>query len=76
MLATCFDRVEVRRKADVLHVTDPADLVAYLTSFPPKDRATPSALERLNKIAAAAVAEGGGAFDMARDSGYLLAWKA
>jgi SAM-dependent methyltransferase len=70
-----FASVEVRRTADRLLVTDPADVVAYLTSFPPGDAAPPPVLKRLRAITEAAFEAGGGVLEVVRDAGYLLARK-
>lgn len=70
-----FAAVEVRRAADKLSVTDPADVVAYLTSFPPGDTASPPLLRRLTAMTEAAFEAGGGVFEIARDAGYLLGRK-
>jgi hypothetical protein len=56
-------------------VTDPTDVVAYLTSFPPGDRATPTMLARLQAMTTQAFAAGGGAFEITRDTGFLIARK-
>ena len=70
-----FAEVDARRAVDVLRVTDPADVVAYLTSFPPGDRATPAMLTRLEAMTVQAFAAGGGVFEITRDTGFLVARK-
>jgi SAM-dependent methyltransferase len=75
MLRARFGRVEVRRTRDVLRVTDPGDVVAYLTSFSPGDRASPAERARLEAETRAAFAANGGVFEIIRDTGYMLAWK-
>jgi len=69
-----FAAVEVTRAVDELRVTDPADVVAYLTSFPPGDEAGPGDLARLRRLTAAAFVDG--AFVVSRDTGYMIARKA
>jgi SAM-dependent methyltransferase len=76
ILRRCFADVEVRRSTDVLRVTDPADVVAYLTSFAPGDRAGPAALARLRSMTDQALAAGAGVFEITRDTGFLIARKA
>jgi SAM-dependent methyltransferase len=75
MLRARFASVEVRRSRDVLRVADPADVIAYLTSFTPGDRAPPQAIARLEAETKAAFAAGGGVFEIVRDTGYMLARK-
>lgn len=70
-----FAAVEIHRGVDVLCITDPADVIAYLTSFPPGDRATPAMLTRLEAMTAQAFAAGGGVFEITRDTGFLVARK-
>lgn len=70
-----FGAVEVNRAVDILRVTDPADVIAYLTSFSPGDRASPAMLDRLARMTADAFAAGGGVFEITRDAGFLVAWK-
>jgi len=76
ILRRCFASVDVRRSTDVLRVTDPADVVAYLTSFAPGDRAGPEALARLRSMTDQAFAAGAGVFEITRDTGFLIARKA
>jgi SAM-dependent methyltransferase len=70
-----FGAVETHRAVAVLRVTDPADIVAYLTSFSPGDRATPAMLARLDAMTADAFAADGGVFEITRDTGFLVARK-
>ncbi|HEX4182651.1 MAG TPA: class I SAM-dependent methyltransferase, partial [Caulobacteraceae bacterium] len=72
MLARHFAEVEIRRSRDEMRITDPADVIAYLTSFPPGDGADPDALQRLEQEVQAAFAEGGGVLSVTRDTGYLI----
>jgi SAM-dependent methyltransferase len=71
-----FGSVETHRSLDVLRVTDPADVIGYLTSFPPGDAATPAMLARLERMTAEAFAAGGGVLEINRDTGFLVARKA
>ena len=64
------------RALDELRVTDPADVVAYLTSFPPGDSAGPEDQTRLQRLTDAAFAASGGLFPVVRDTGYMIARKA
>jgi SAM-dependent methyltransferase len=68
-----FDEVEVHRAVDVLRVTDPSDVINYLTSFPPGDRATPAMLARLDTMTAEAFTAGRGVLEITRDTGFLTA---
>jgi hypothetical protein len=67
-----FADVTVTRARDELRVTDPADIVAYLTSFPPGDGAGNADLRRLARMTDAAFAAGGGVFVVVRDTGYIV----
>jgi ubiquinone/menaquinone biosynthesis C-methylase UbiE len=71
-----FASVETTRAVDELRVTDPADVVAYLTSFPPGETADADGLARLQRLTEAAFAAQGGVFPVARDTGYMIARKA
>jgi SAM-dependent methyltransferase len=71
-----FAEVKITRSVDVLRVTDPADVIAYLTSFAPGARATPTMLARLEAMTSEAFAAGGGVFEITRDVGFLVARKA
>jgi len=75
MLRSVFAEVELRRFASTMNVTDPADIVAYLRSFPPGDRATASEIEHLGRLADEAFSADGGVFQVHRDVGYLVARK-
>ena len=70
-----FGTVEVHHAVDMLRVTEPADVIAYLTSFSPGDRATPTMLARLEAMTADAFAAGHGVFEITRDAGFLVARK-
>jgi SAM-dependent methyltransferase len=68
-----FRDVEVHRSADVMRITDPADVVAYMTSFPPGDEADDNTRAKLKAAVEAAFAAGGGAITTIRDAGYIIA---
>ncbi|HSZ51598.1 MAG TPA: methyltransferase domain-containing protein [Caulobacteraceae bacterium] len=72
ILRQCFGEVEVIRSVDVLRVTDPADVVAFLLSYPPGDAAGPDARDRLEAKVKEAFAAGDGVFPITRDSGCLI----
>jgi ubiquinone/menaquinone biosynthesis C-methylase UbiE len=72
MMRRCFGDVEVRRSVDVLRVTDPADVVAYLLSYPPGDAAGPEVRARLETKVEKVFAAGNGVFPITRDSGCLI----
>lgn len=72
MLGRRFAEVEVARARDEMRITDPADVVAYLTSFPPGDTASPAMLARLETEVARAFDAGGGVFAVVRDTGYII----
>jgi SAM-dependent methyltransferase len=72
MMRRCFGEVEVRRSVDVLRVTDPADVVAYLLSYPPGDAAGPETRARLKAKVEEAFAAGDGVFAVTRDTGCLI----
>jgi len=70
-----FAEVTVARARDELRVTDPADIVAYITSSPPGDTAGYEALSRLARLADEAFAAAGGVFVVGRDTGYIVGRK-
>ncbi|HEY1928148.1 MAG TPA: class I SAM-dependent methyltransferase [Caulobacteraceae bacterium] len=72
ILRRCFDEVEVIRSVDVLRVTDPADVVAFLLSYPPGDGADAEARALLAAKVEDAFAAGDGVFPITRDSGCLI----
>jgi len=67
-----FGEVEVERSRDELHITDPVDVTAYLTSFPPGDVADGKALRRLDEEVRSAFEAGGGVLRVTRDMGYIV----
>jgi ubiquinone/menaquinone biosynthesis C-methylase UbiE len=70
-----FADVTLRRSRDELAVTDPADIVAYITSYPPGDAANADELARLQRLTDEAFAAGGGVFRVIRDTGLIEARK-
>ncbi|HEY2052253.1 MAG TPA: methyltransferase domain-containing protein [Caulobacteraceae bacterium] len=72
IIRRCFGTVEVIRSVDVLRVTDPADVVAYLLSCPPGDGAGPEACARLEAKVEEAFSAGNGVFPITRDTGCLI----
>lgn len=68
-----FRDVAVHRSADTMRITDPADLIAYMTSFPPGDAADDDTRVKLKAIVEKAFAEGDGAVTTIRDGGYIIA---
>jgi SAM-dependent methyltransferase len=76
MLEAAFEDVALERYDDDLEVTDPADLVAYLTSSPPGADASAAQLESLRAQARAAVTHGGGKLKVSKDTGIVLCRKA
>lgn len=71
VLAAAFDCVELRTYPDVLRCTDPDDVYAYLTSFPPGDTASTAQLSALRSGLAAAFARGGGELRITKDIGLF-----
>jgi ubiquinone/menaquinone biosynthesis C-methylase UbiE len=76
LLGKYFAKVETHRTRDVLRITDPADVVAALTSYPPGDSLGSDELARLDGAVEAAFAAGGGVLEVTRDAGWMLARKA
>lgn len=72
LLGRQFGDIELRSRRDVMNVTDPEDLYAYLTSFPPGD----SAFEKHLAILRAKITEGfrvgGGTFAIPVEAGLFL----
>ncbi|MGH7022285.1 MAG: class I SAM-dependent methyltransferase [Caulobacteraceae bacterium] len=75
MLGRHFASVEVHRTRDVLAITDPADVVAALTSYPPGDTLGPDDLSRLDSVVEAAFAAGAGVLEVTRETGWMVARK-
>ena len=72
MAEAVFATVELRKYPDMLVCTEPQDIVDYLTSSPPGDRASESQLQALQETVAAAFDKGGGKFIVTKDVGVLL----
>jgi SAM-dependent methyltransferase len=68
-----FQRVEVHTMTDILRVADAADIVDYLTSFPPGEDANDAALGKLIRILAEKMAAQNGTFPITRVAGYMIA---
>jgi SAM-dependent methyltransferase len=68
-----FRNVEVYRSVDTMRITDPTDLIAYMTSFPPGDTADDGKRAKLRAVVEEAFAIGGGAITTVRDGGYIIA---
>jgi SAM-dependent methyltransferase len=71
LLKTQFSDIELKRSGEVLNVTDSDDVLAYLTSFPPGDRAPAPQIERLQGLVADAFARGNGALAVTVDRGVF-----
>lgn len=67
-----FGNVEVYRSVDTMRITDPADLMAYMTSFPPGDTADDDTRDKLKAVVENAFAADG-AVTTVRDGGYIVA---
>ena len=72
-LARSFGRVDLVPFSDVLDCTDIDDVVAYLTSMPPGDRATREQVTAVRGSIAREMAAAGGVFRVHRESGLLVA---
>jgi SAM-dependent methyltransferase len=68
-----FESVEWRTFNDSLRCTDVDDVVSYLTSTPPSDRATPEQLTKLREETQRRMDAGGGVLDVTKESGVFLA---
>jgi SAM-dependent methyltransferase len=67
LLEARFSRVEARRYDDELRCTDADDLVAYLTSLPPADEATPTERAHLEQAVHERIARSGGVLVAPKD---------
>ncbi len=74
-IAAEFARVEVRKYADGLVVTEVEPLVAYIASYQPAEVLTEGLLAALRAFIAAELAKTG-AFDITKDAGLFIARKA
>ena len=73
LLADSFENVRLMRYADVLAVTEPADLLAYLRSYPPGQTATADQDAALVAEVNRRFAEGNGVVQVRKDVGLFLA---
>lgn len=73
MIEAVFGEVEWRTYTDQLRCTDPADVIAYLTSFPPGEDAEPEVLAELNRAVHERFADGSGVFTITKNSGAFVA---
>jgi SAM-dependent methyltransferase len=75
MLPELFDDVQVDEISGDLHVTDAADLVLALTSFPPGDDADEGAVSKLLGLVETALQEGDGTLVVPKRQGMVRATK-
>jgi SAM-dependent methyltransferase len=68
-----FESVEWRTFDDSLRCTNVDDIVSYMTSTPPGDRATPEQLLELREGVQRRMDAGGGVFDVTKETGVFLA---
>jgi ubiquinone/menaquinone biosynthesis C-methylase UbiE len=68
-----FDAVEWRTYLDQLCCTDVEDVLAYITSTPPGDRATPEQRRDLRREIQQRIDDGGGVLTVTKESGVFLA---
>ena len=73
LLAASFAAVEWVGFDDELICADPGDVLAYITSFPPGEHATPDELASLREAVDAAFAAGGGTLRITKDGGAFVA---
>ena len=73
LLRASFADVEWHPFADGLACTDPADVLAYMTSFPPGEGATPAQRASLQAGIDAAFTAGAGTFRITKDAGTFVA---
>jgi SAM-dependent methyltransferase len=66
-----FDEARWARYDDTLLVTDADDLLAFVTSTPPANQATPDQLDRLRELIAERSVDG--VFTVSKDTGALIA---
>ena len=72
LLEAAFAEVELRRYPDALRCTDPDDILAYLASSPPVDRATAAETAALRRAIQSALDAGGGTLTVTKDVGVFL----
>ena len=68
-----FESVEWRTFDDSLRCTNVDDIVSYMTSTPPGDRATPEQLLELREGVQRRMDAGGRVFDVTKETGVFLA---
>jgi SAM-dependent methyltransferase len=68
-----FSSVEWRSFDDSLRCTNVDDVVSYLTSTPPGDRATPEQLVKLRQETQRRIDAGGGALEVTKETGVFFA---
>lgn len=72
VLEAHFANVEWHGYDDDLVCTNADDVLAYLASFPPGERATDAELQRLRDVLADRFAEGGGVLSVTKETGAFL----
>ncbi len=72
VLGAHFQSVEWRGYDDDLVCTNADDVLAYLVSFPPGERATDAELQRLHDVLADRFAEGDGVLNVTKETGAFL----
>lgn len=73
ILEAHFADVEWREYEDELRCTDPADVVAFMTSTPPGEDASPDDLERLRRAVERRFAVGDGVMTVSKEAGVFIA---
>lgn len=73
MIEAVFDDVEWRTYPDQLRCTDPGDVIAYLTSFPPGEDAEPDVLAELDRVVRDRFEKGAGVLTITKNSGAFVA---
>jgi SAM-dependent methyltransferase len=73
LLEQSFGEVEWRSHVDRLLCTEPDDIVAYLTSVPPGEGASPSQLAQLRTEVRRRVVDGGGVLVVSKEAGAFIA---
>jgi SAM-dependent methyltransferase len=72
ILGQSFRSVEWREYADTLHCTSPEDVVAFLTSAPPGEDASPDQLMNLRRAVESRFEAGEGTFVVSKETGVFL----
>lgn len=73
ILRAMFARVEWRAYSDELRCTDPDDVIAFVTSMPPGEDASPEQLTALDEAVRARFDVTDGVFNVAKDTGAFVA---